>query len=68
MDIDTHDPRENPDPVATDVVSADLENASGRDPIPALGAPSRRRITFNMPSAEAIADAIIRRASTDIRG
>jgi hypothetical protein len=68
MDINAHTPPETPRVVPADPISSDLEHAQAHDPIPTAKTPATRRARFIMPSAEAIAEAIIRRALADLRG
>jgi hypothetical protein len=68
MDIDAHKPSESPSLMPPDPIGADFADSTGRDSTRSAKAAAERYARFIMPSAEAIAEAIIRRASADLRG
>jgi hypothetical protein len=68
MDTNPHKTPENTGRPPADPLGADLPKASDRESICAPRKRGEPRTLLFMPSAEAIADAIIRRATADLRG
>ncbi len=68
MDIETHKPSGSPSQTPPDPIGAEFRDPNACDSASPSMSPGLRRTTFVMPSAEAIADAIIRRAAADLRG